>query len=178
MHGIYNLRQWYQRVPSYFTERSYVLLPRRWSLLPTLPPSMVRPRTLMASFTPALTIMPVPFDGTNTLATLPSANFGEDYMKRCRLITLLGAAAIVIGQPPAVAQTLATYSCLDGSEFVVGFFAGDRSAHLKLDGKTMLLPRRLSLSGTRYAKGDISLSMTKTTTILKRGKRSTECTAA
>jgi len=102
----------------------------------------------------------------------------EDYMKRCHLISLLGAAAIVIGQPPAVAQPFLTYSCLDGSEFVVAFFAGERSAHLQLDGKAISLPRRLSLSGTRYAKGDISLSLTKTGTTLKRGKRSTECTAA
>jgi membrane-bound inhibitor of C-type lysozyme len=99
-------------------------------------------------------------------------------MKRREFITLLGAAAIVIGQSPVVAQTFLTYSCLDGSEFVVAFFAGERSAHLQLDGKAMSLPRRLSLSGTRYAKGDITLRITKTVTTLKRGKRSTECTAA
>jgi membrane-bound inhibitor of C-type lysozyme len=99
-------------------------------------------------------------------------------MKRRPLITLLGAAAIVIGQTPAVAQTFITYSCLDGSEFVAAFFAGERTAHLQLDGKAMSLPQRLSLSGTRYAKGDITLRITKTVTTLKRGKRSTECTAA
>ena len=99
-------------------------------------------------------------------------------MKRREFITLLGAAAIVIGQSPVVAQTFLTYSCLDGSEFVVAFFAGERSAHLQLDGKAMSLPRRLSLSGTRYAKGDITLRITKTVTTLERGKRSTECTAA
>jgi membrane-bound inhibitor of C-type lysozyme len=97
---------------------------------------------------------------------------------RRKFITLLGAAAIVIVQAPAVAQTFFTYSCLDGSEFVVAFFAGERSAHLQLDGKAMSLPRRLSLSGTRYAKGDITLRITKAVTTLKRGKRSTECTAA
>jgi membrane-bound inhibitor of C-type lysozyme len=99
-------------------------------------------------------------------------------MKRRHLITLLGAAAIVIGQASAVAQTFIRYSCLDGSEFIAAFFAGERSAHLQLDGKAMSLPRRLSLSGTRYAKGDITLRITKMVTTLKRGKRSTECTAA
>jgi membrane-bound inhibitor of C-type lysozyme len=88
------------------------------------------------------------------------------------------AAAIVIGPPPAVAQTLVTYSCLDGTEFVVGFFTGDRSAHLQLDGKAILLPRRVSLSGTRYAKGDITLRITKTATTLTRGRQSTGCASS
>jgi membrane-bound inhibitor of C-type lysozyme len=100
-------------------------------------------------------------------------------MRRREFVTLLAcAAAIVIGQSPVVAQTFLTYSCLDGSEFAVAFFAGDRSAYLHLDGKAMSLPRRLSLSGTRYAKGDITLRITKSVTTLTRGKRSTECTAA
>jgi membrane-bound inhibitor of C-type lysozyme len=99
-------------------------------------------------------------------------------MKRRSIIMLLaGAAVIVTSQAPAIAQTLLTYSCLDGSEFVVAVFTGERSAHLQLDGKAILLPRRVSLFGTRYAKGDIALSITKTATTLKRGKRSTECTA-
>jgi membrane-bound inhibitor of C-type lysozyme len=98
---------------------------------------------------------------------------------RCRFIALLAAvAAVLIGEPPAVAQTtLLTYSCVDGSEFVLGLFAGDRSAHLQLDGKAILLPRRVSLSGTRYAKGDITLRIAKGVTTLTRGKRSAECAA-
>jgi membrane-bound inhibitor of C-type lysozyme len=97
---------------------------------------------------------------------------------RRRFIALLAAAAaVLIGEPPAVAQTLVTYSCVDGSEFVVGFFAGERSAHVQLDGKAILLPRRVSLSGTRYAKGDITLRIAKGVTTLTRGKRSTECAA-
>ena len=99
-------------------------------------------------------------------------------MKQRAFITIFASAiAIVIGQPPAVAQTFFTYSCLDGSEFIVAFFPSDRSAYLQLDGKAMSLPRRLSLSGTRYAKGDITLRITKTVTTLKRGNRATECTA-
>jgi membrane-bound inhibitor of C-type lysozyme len=98
-------------------------------------------------------------------------------MRRRDLIALLGAAVVVIGGPPAVAQTFLTYHCRDGSEFAVAFFAGDRSAHVQLDGKAVALRRRVSVSGSRYAKGDITLRITKTVTILKRGKRSTECTA-
>jgi membrane-bound inhibitor of C-type lysozyme len=98
---------------------------------------------------------------------------------RREIIALLAAAAaMMIGPPPAVAQTLVTYSCLDGSEFVAAFFAGDRSAHLQLDGKAISLPRRVSLSGTRYSKGDITLRITKTGTILTRGKQSTGCASS
>jgi membrane-bound inhibitor of C-type lysozyme len=100
-------------------------------------------------------------------------------MRRREFITFLTcAAAIVIGQSPVVAQTFLTYSCLDGSEFVAAFLAGDRSAYLHLDGKAMTLSRRLSLSGTRYTKGDVTLRITKSVTTLTRGKRSTECTGA
>jgi membrane-bound inhibitor of C-type lysozyme len=98
-------------------------------------------------------------------------------LKRRCLITLLGAAGIAIAQPPVLAQTFVTYHCRDGSEFAVAFFKGDRSAHLQLDGKAVALPRRASLSGSRYRNGDITLRITKTVTTLKRGKRSTECTA-
>jgi membrane-bound inhibitor of C-type lysozyme len=99
-------------------------------------------------------------------------------MKRAFITLCAGVVAIAIHQPPVAAQAFLTYYCLDGSEFVVAFFAGDRSAYLKLDGKAMSLPRRLSLSGTRYAKGDITLRITKSVTTLTRGRRSTECTAA
>jgi len=91
--------------------------------------------------------------------------------------TLLGAAGILIGQLPAFAQNFLTYHCRDGSEFVVAFFERDRRAHMQLDGKSLTLSRRVSLSGSRYVKGDISLSITKTVATLKRGKGSTECTA-
>jgi len=68
------------------------------------------------------------------------------------------------------------YRCRDGSEFVAAFYEGDRRAHLQLDGKALALPKRVSMSGSRYAKGDITLRITKAATTLKRGKRLTECT--
>jgi membrane-bound inhibitor of C-type lysozyme len=97
-------------------------------------------------------------------------------MKQTFMTIAAVAMAVVIGQPPVLAQTFLTYSCHDGSEFIVAFFPGDRSAYLQLDGKAMSLPRRLSFSGSRYAKGDITLRTTKSSTTLTRGRRSTECT--
>ena len=98
-------------------------------------------------------------------------------MRRCNFIMLLGAAGIVLSQLPVFAQTFLTYRCHDGSEFIVAFYEGDKRAHLQLDGKAVALPKRIALSGSRYAKGDITLRITKTVTTLKRGKRLTECAA-
>jgi hypothetical protein len=90
-------------------------------------------------------------------------------------IAIIGAAAIWIGQSPVFAQTFRTYRCYDGSQFVLAFFEGDKRAHLQLDGRTITLPKRMSLSGSRYAKGDISLRIIDTDITLKRGKQSTVC---
>src|SRR5262249_17463115 len=83
--------------------------------------------------------------------------------------------SILIGQSPVFAQTFRTYNCYDRSQFILAFFEGDKRAHLQLDGKTITLTKRMALSGSRYAKGDISLRITKTVITLKRGKQSTEC---
>jgi membrane-bound inhibitor of C-type lysozyme len=96
-------------------------------------------------------------------------------MRRRDLITIFGAVGILIGQSPVFAQTFLTYNCYDRSQFILAFFEGDKRAHLQLDGKTITLPKRIALSGSRYAKGDISLRITKTVITLKRGKQSTEC---
>jgi membrane-bound inhibitor of C-type lysozyme len=93
------------------------------------------------------------------------------------LITFFAAADILAGQFAANAQTFFTYRCRDGSEFIAAFYEGDNRAHLQLDGKAMTLPKRMSVSGSRYAKAGITLGITKTSATLKRGRRSTECKA-
>jgi membrane-bound inhibitor of C-type lysozyme len=90
-------------------------------------------------------------------------------------IALFGAAAVLFCQLPAGARTFFTYHCRDGSEFIAAFFEGDSRAHMQLDEKEMTLPKRVSLSGSRYSKGGITLRVTKTGTTLKRGKQLTEC---
>ena len=98
-------------------------------------------------------------------------------MRQYRFIVFLGAIGILADQLPVYAQTFSTYRCRDGSEFVAAFYEGDRRAHLQLDGKALTLPKRISMSGSRYAKGDVTLRITKTATTLKRGKWLTECSA-
>lgn len=91
------------------------------------------------------------------------------------LLPLLATVLLIAG--PANAETFLTYRCRDGSEFAVAFFRGDRSAHVQLDGKAVALSKRFALGGARYAKGDITLRITKAGTTLKRGGRTTDCSA-
>jgi len=95
---------------------------------------------------------------------------------RRRLIALI-ALGILADLPTASAQNFQTYRCRDGSEFVIGFYEGDRFAHVQLDGKAIKLARRLSVQGIRYKKGDITLMFTKAGTALTRGRKTTACRA-
>ena len=92
-------------------------------------------------------------------------------MRRHIITALIGAAGIL----PAQAQTFTTYRCTDGSEFIAAFYQGAKQAHLQLDVKAMALRKRVSVSGSRYARGDITLRITKPGTTLKRGRQLTEC---
>jgi SnoaL-like polyketide cyclase len=43
-------------------------------------------------------------------------------MRRRDLITIFGAAGILISQSPVFGQTFRTYRCFDGSQFVLAFY--------------------------------------------------------
>lgn len=77
----------------------------------------------------------------------------------------------------ALAQNFASYHCRDGSQFVAAFFDDTRTVYLQLDGHTLTLPRRLSLTGSRYAKGGVTLFINRQSVTLKRSRTSTQCTA-
>jgi membrane-bound inhibitor of C-type lysozyme len=79
---------------------------------------------------------------------------------------------------PAAAQTFLTFHCGDGTEFVTAFYQGTRSAYVKLDGKAVTLPRRISLSGARYSSGGITLRIKESAATLSRGRQSTECSSS
>jgi membrane-bound inhibitor of C-type lysozyme len=94
-------------------------------------------------------------------------------MKRAAIV-LVGAAILgapATGVSPAAAQTFKTYTCADGTQFIVGFFQYDKRAHLQIDGKAVALSRRIALSGSRYSGGGIVLSIGKAGATIKRGKR-------
>jgi membrane-bound inhibitor of C-type lysozyme len=82
---------------------------------------------------------------------------------------ILVAAA---GSSPALAQSFQSYRCADGTQFIVGFFEYDQRAHLQIDGKAVTLGKRLTLSGSRYSGGGVTLKITKAGTTVKHAKRS------
>jgi membrane-bound inhibitor of C-type lysozyme len=102
---------------------------------------------------------------------------------RASFPALILFSIIVGGSASAGAQTFLTFHCGDGTEFVAAFYRGTRSAYLQLDGKSMTLPRRTSLSGERYSAGDITLRVREHSATLSRGRylsrnlRSTECSS-
>src|SRR5215510_1033052 len=95
----------------------------------------------------------------------------------CRGNMIIGmalcAAAIAAVSSAAIAQSsFRNYRCADGAQFMVGFFQYDSRVHLQLDGKALTLPKRVSLSGSRYQSKGVTLRITKGgVTTLKHAKR-------
>jgi membrane-bound inhibitor of C-type lysozyme len=91
---------------------------------------------------------------------------------------LLTLAFGALAAMPAQAQTFANYRCDDGTTIPVEFFDAPRSASVQIDGKAMILPRKLfSTSGARYAGHGVSLRISRDRIALKRrGARYISCT--
>ena len=97
-------------------------------------------------------------------------------MLRRGVLVALVAAGVLAGVAPAFAQNLFGYRCRDGSRFAVAFYSGVRVAYLRLDGKAMTLPRRISAAGARYSRNGVTLRVRGRAATLTRGRQSTECT--
>ncbi len=99
-------------------------------------------------------------------------------MKR---VTFLAAAFAVLAgavASPASAQTFQSFTCADGARFVVAFL-DPKIANIQIDGKSVALKKRFTLTGSRYTGRGVSLTMTKKGTLLRHGKRgATSCTVA
>ena len=104
-------------------------------------------------------------------------------MNRCNKISLgkiilgmvvAGMAALLSA---AFAQTFQTYNCADGTQFIVGFYPHDPDAYLQIDGRPVILKKRLALFGARYSGSGVTLRMTRDgRTLVKRfGRRETTC---
>jgi membrane-bound inhibitor of C-type lysozyme len=80
-------------------------------------------------------------------------------MGRHKAIVLTASmlAGAMLGGRQADAQTFQTYRCADGTQFIVGFYDGDKRAFLQIDGAPVALAKRLAVSGTRYSGAGVTL---------------------
>jgi membrane-bound inhibitor of C-type lysozyme len=87
--------------------------------------------------------------------------------------SIFGAMVLVVaaGASPALAQTFQNYHCVDGTQFIVGFFEYDKRAHLQIDGKAVTLARRFGLAGARYSGGGVTLKISPTGATVKHARR-------
>ena len=74
----------------------------------------------------------------------------------------------------AQAQTYTHYECTDGASFEVAFYPETKAAFLQFDGKSLQLPKRLSLTSQRFSQNGVTFSMKSggTATIRRAGKTS------
>lgn len=85
-------------------------------------------------------------------------------------VAMLAGGACHVRQ--ADAQTFRTYRCADGTQFIVGFYDGNKRAFLQIDGEPAMLAKRLAVSGARYSGAGITLTIGKAgTTTVKHLKR-------
>ena len=86
-----------------------------------------------------------------------------------------GAAVFAIGavaQPSiAPAQTFDTFRCADGTQFILAFYPRDKRAYLQIDGRAVILTKRLTLAGRRYSGGGVSLTFTASGALLRHARR-------
>ncbi|WP_027576321.1 MliC family protein [Bradyrhizobium sp. WSM1743] len=75
------------------------------------------------------------------------------------VLAIIMLAGGILNARQADAQTFRTYRCADGTQFIVGFYDGDKRAFLQIDGEPVTLAKRLVVSGTRYSGAGITLTV-------------------
>ena len=75
--------------------------------------------------------------------------------------------------------TFQSFVCADGARFTAAFLKYDpKQVHLQLDGKAVALRKRFTMTGARYTGRGITLTMNKSGTVLRHGRRgATRCMA-
>lgn len=101
-------------------------------------------------------------------------------MKRS-VLYFAAACAVLLSSGPSRAQdkTFQSFVCADGARFTAAFLKYDpKQVYLQIDGKAVTLRKRFTLTGARYTGRGVTLTMNKSGTILRHGKRGpTACTA-
>jgi membrane-bound inhibitor of C-type lysozyme len=79
------------------------------------------------------------------------------------------------GPIAAQAQTYMSYRCENGAQFEVTLFPDTKVAYVQLDGKSIALPKFVSITGARYRKNGITFWFRGQRATLRRAGVRTEC---
>ena len=90
---------------------------------------------------------------------------------------LLAAMAWCAIANPAHAETYYHYECAGGTHFDLAVFASTNAAFLQIDGKSIRLPKSISVTGTRYRGSGITVWVKGNRATLRRAGKRTECKA-
>lgn len=83
---------------------------------------------------------------------------------------------VALAATPALTQTFANYRCDDGTPIGAVFFSDTKTVALQYDGKSITLPYRIAISGTRYKKSGVTFWIKRDKVYFKRPKaRETVC---
>ena len=98
-------------------------------------------------------------------------------MDRCAKFILGAAAVAALQLSPVKAQTFQTYRCVDGTQFIVGFYPHDPNAYLQIDGRPVTLRKRVALTGARYSGSGVTLKFLRSggITVKHAGRAMTAC---
>jgi len=89
------------------------------------------------------------------------------------------ALAIAAAPTAAVhAQSYYAYQCKDGEQFEVVFYPDRKAAYVQVDGKSLILPKRLSVVGARYSKNGVTLSVRGDNATYQRVGKKSQCVLA
>ena len=94
------------------------------------------------------------------------------------VLGIIMLAGGISGARQADAQTFRNYRCVDGTQFIVAFYDGDKRAFLQIDGEPATLAKRLAISGALYSGVGVTLRIGKTgaTTVKHLKRQVTACT--
>ena len=91
-------------------------------------------------------------------------------------IAALALIGLVASIEASVAQTYLQYRCEDGAQLSAAFVEKSNAAYVQLDGKSLILPQRLSASGARYKKSGVTFWIKGDDALLKRPRKKwTQC---
>ncbi len=93
-----------------------------------------------------------------------------------RMLKILPIALTCIAGTAVQAQTYYHYECADGAAFEVALYPEGKAAYLQVDGKSLQLPKRFSLTSQRFAQDGITFSMKSGgTATIRRAGRTSQC---